>query len=363
MNKIIVSATAAIMSVSILGSCSFSKKEELSEEELTLQKEIMQNDYRGGIIRTQALKNNVLSIMEDMKQNNVTIRTDNPNSFWTQDGYQDFVVNFLNADIIHDTQWFSEEEYEWEEVIDKVSSEENSFTVKDDDNDTYKLAEGVKINKIEKDEYNVTCAGSVLYDNIEYDGTFDYHILYDCDKDWCKAYAETNFNSELPAVTTQLYEYARIDSNVFAIQTSKERLVVVFEDSPEDTSLNDRKLKEFYYSKLTNEGERTTFEPYVKLPEYLSTDGYEEDKNTAYNSMMASFPFMNNKGDISNLYGKNNSIFLTENIVDNINGQWAFEDKSLQQAIAYKDGALVVITYNKLSHINLNYLKLRNNLN
>lgn len=48
-------------------------------------------------------------------------------------------------------------------------------------------------------------------------------------------------------------------------------------------------------------------------------------------------------------YGKNDSMFLTEDVAKDITPDWVFEDGSLQQAICYKDKALVVTTYNKLS--------------
>ena len=344
MNKFVIGTVALIVSLSSLASCG--RGEKLSAEEEAFQKEISQNDYRGGIIRTKALQSIVLETMENMKQNNLAIRTDNPNSFWTQDGYQDFVVNFLNADIINDTQWFSEEEYEWDEVMDNISNEENNFTQLD--GDKYVLKDNVTITRNEKDDYSISCTGSMQYDNTDFDGVFNYHVLYDCDKDWCKAYAETNLNAGIPSITPALYEYARIDKNTFAVQTSKERLVVVFEDATEDTQLNERKLKEFYYSKLTNNGERTEFTPYIPKEEYPDGDYYNEE-NVETNSVMSSYPFINEHGDIYNLYGKSDSMFLTEDIIEGVNGEWAFEDKSLQQAIVYKDGALVVITYNKLS--------------
>ena len=349
MKKILAAVCALAFSATILSGCSVhfkSKEPALSPEEEAAQNEIRQNDYRGSVIRTQALQQNVLTMMENMKQNNVTLRTDNPNSFWTQDGYQDFVVNFLNSDIIDDTQWFNEEEYDWEETLDVISTTEGNLTHQD--GDKFVLNDNVTILRNEKDDYSMTAPGSIWYQGVDYGGALNYRILYDCDKDWAKAYAETNMNADVPSITAKLYEYARIDNNTFAIQTSKERLVVVLEDAVEDTDLKDRNIKEFYYSKLTTDGERTTFEPYMPRKTTMP-DGTFDEEAEQKNYMMAAYPFINEKGDIYNLYGKSNSIFLTDDITTNLNGNWVFEDKSLQQAIVFKDGALVVVTYNKLS--------------
>ena len=56
--------------------------------------ELQQNDYRGGVIRTLTLKDSVLNVMEQMKSNNTAVRETSPNSYWTADGYQDFVSTF-----------------------------------------------------------------------------------------------------------------------------------------------------------------------------------------------------------------------------------------------------------------------------
>lgn len=348
--KIIAGLLAVVLAMSMMTSCKLKKgsdEPQESAEEIALKDSLKENDYKGGVNRTLSLKTNVLAVMENMKQNNETIRTENPNTFWNQEGYQDFVVNFLNSDIINDTKYFGEEEEGgWEGVVESLKTTENSFTHLDDKGN-YVLNSDTKVLRNEKDDYSVSAPGTLRYNNTDYNGMYNYHILYDCDKDWCKSYAETNFNAPIPSVTAKLYEYARIDKNTFAIQTSKERLVIVLEDSAEDVSIKDRQIKEFYYSKLTD-GVRTSFMPYEAVSIEGLDDVYSieaENKNKIYES----YPFVNEKGDLSNLYGKNDSIFLTNDIVGNINGKWAFAEKTLQQAIVYKDGALVVITFNKLS--------------
>lgn len=363
MKKKIAAAMALIMlfSSAALTGCgekdSSTSQKSADEQVLdTATLEVRQNDYRGGVMRTYALKDNVLKIMENMKQNNTIIRTNSPNSFWTTDGYQDFVVNFLSAAIISDTQWFNEEETDWATVTKQMVSVQNSFTQVSSDSETGYASKysGMSIVRNEKDDYSITgISDSWSADSTSggstYSGKFIYRILYDCDKDWCKAYSNMSINADVPDITAELFEYARIDNNTFAIQTSKERLVVVLENAEQDTDIRSRTIKEFYYSKLTSEGARTTFEPYEDLPEYDSVTGAYISSNARRNEMMKSYSVLNENGDLSLQYGKGDSMFLTGDIVKDVNGKWVFADKSLQQAIVYKDGALVATTFNKLS--------------
>ena len=334
----VITCIAMAMSALALTGCGKKKND-------TATQEIRQNDYRGGVKRTEALQDSVVKLMDSMKQNNSKLRENNPNSFWVTDGYQDFVTNFLNISIINDTQWFNEEEAKWDETLSEIKSNKNSFTQKN--NDKYELKSGIKITRNEKDDYSVT--GSQITDG-KYKGEITYRVLYDCDKDWCKAVksiALENNELDMPSITDELYEYARLDSDKFAIQTSKERLMVIFESTDKDTDIRDRKIKEFYYSKLTLEGARTTFKPYENRPEEDTEIGVYNEQNAKMNAAMKEYPEINDKGDLATKYGANDSIFLKE--TEEITPEWVFEDKSLQQAIVYKDGNLVVTTYNKIS--------------
>lgn len=310
----------------------------------TATREIRQNDYRGGVIRTVALQQNVLNIMEGMKRNNIVVREDNPNSFWTTNGYQDFVSTFLTTPIIADTQWFNEEETDWETLVNQMLTTANSFTYPNDDGSYSANIDKSLIVRNEKDDYSI----SGTTDNVgDLNGAIAYRILYDCDKDWCKAYTTMAVPSaDVSDVTSQLYEYARISNDVFAIQTAKERLLVVLEHTDEDTDLRVRPIKEFYYSRLSG-GQRTTFKPYKPLPEE-EEDGTPIYSNQRENELRAKYPLLNEFGEIATQYGVKNSIFTQED-VGSTNYPWVFEDGALQQAIVYKQNTLVVTTYNKLS--------------
>lgn len=357
MKKILTVALVLAMGATMLTGCGKKQSQPVDEngqpvaEEQIDRKtlELRQNDYRGGLTRMQAVQNGVLNVMETMKSNNVIIREDSPNSFWSAKEYQDFVATFLDTPIINDTIYLNEEEGDWETTLKMLGSAENSFTVKQDDG-TYKLKATVERN--EKDDYTITgVQGWISFDpnmKKKYEGNCIWRVLYDCDKDWSKAYCTMTVDPKLPDVTVQMLEYMRVDNDTFIVQTSRERLMVVLKPVEKDTDLREREVKEFYYSKLVLEGMRTTFEPYEPLPEFDEATEKAIKENQKQNEFMAEYPAINEEGDLALRYGQHDSVFFRspsaitpENFV--------FEDKSLQQAIVYKDGVLVVTTFNKLS--------------
>lgn len=339
----VVTAAAIALSLSACGKKDDAQKQ--AEEQAA--KEVRMNDYRGAYCRTSAIRSNVVTFMEAMKENNKTIRSDNPNSYWTKEGYQDFVSDFLSCDIAQETQWFNEEETDWSTIVSQMSSRDYRFT-SGTDGDGYKLKSGVSIVRNEKDDYSIT--GVKNDETSDYGAsTTVYRALYDCDKDWCKAYRQTTLSGEtdVPSFTDDMFEYGRIDDNTFVIQTSKERLYVKFEPVDKDTDIRKRTISEFYYSKLISDGTRTTFEPFKPLSLYDSATNEYVQENEKYNETMSLYPFLNEKGDLADKYGANDSVFLRN--ISELAPEWVFEDRSLQQAITYKGGNLVVTTYNKLS--------------
>ena len=151
--KIMALAMSLVMCASVVG-CG-AKKEESSEEVApvaTVQNgsdsENQQNDYRGGVMRTLTLKNMILDVMDGMKQNNGVVRSENPNSYWTTDGYQDFVSTLLDNSIIEDTQWFNEEETDWDTILSQYRSQTGKFS--DGENLT------CTITRNEKDDYSIS---------------------------------------------------------------------------------------------------------------------------------------------------------------------------------------------------------------
>ncbi len=330
------------MTVGTLGLTGCSLKKNNDDE---YAKKLKANDYEGGYSRAIALEESVLALMDDMKQNNGKIREENPNSFWLTDGYQDFVTNFMFSQIAEDTCLFNEERTNWDTVISETGKLDAVFTEADGENG-YKLMNGVNIVRNEKDDYSIYGAKTTG----KYAGSLEYRVLYDCDKDWAKAVSTLTLEgdgAEIPSITDDIFEYARLTDDTFAIQTAKERLYLVLESEDKDTDIRERKIKECYYSRLTLDGARTTFTPYKPKPEADEEVGEYNAENAAYNEKMSAYPEINEKGDFAYQYGENESIFKKN--LSEITPEWVFEDKSLQQAIIYKGGNLVVTTYNKIS--------------
>ena len=354
MKKILIMALALVMSVGAMTGCGKQQgnKGSGNSQSAAIDRktmELQQNDYRGGITRMKAVQENILKVMEVMKSNNVILREDSPYSFWGTEGYQDFVATFLDTPIIDDTCWFNEEEGDWETTLKMMSSVKNSFTVPNDNNGfTLKAI----VTRNEKDDYTVSGITDTFYPDPDgkkkYEGARVWRVLYDCDKDWCKAYCTQTIDPALPDVTVQMLEYMRINDDTFVVQTSRERLMVILKPVEKDTDLREREVKEFYYSKLVQEGMRTTFKPFMALPEVDEATETELKENIKANELMAQYPSINVDGDLSVFYGQHDSAFFRSpaNITPS---NFVFEDKSLQQAICYKDGVLVVTTFNKLS--------------
>lgn len=310
-------------------------------------KELLQNDYRGGVMRADVVKNTVLKTIDTLKKGNIAIRSDNPNSYWTAEGYQDFVANFFSTSIINDTQWINEEETDLATVITQMTSTANSFTKTNDNGEYVSKYPNLNVSRNEKDDYEISGTTTVLKGSTSNTNTA-YRILYDCDKDWCKAVCTANVNVDAikNPVTTQMFEYARLDNNTFVIQTETERLVTIFEPTTEDTDLRERQLKEFYYSRLAVNCNRTGFKAFEPLSEVDENEAYSAE-NAQINATMKNYPYINQDGEQASYYGTKNSLFLVDK--GSLNKEWVFEDKALQQAISYKDNNLIVLNYNKLA--------------
>lgn len=387
--KIIAAMTASLLLISMSGcATSKSKKEDTSLEDveeyiadayISDGAGLALNDYRGAVLRTMCLRDLVLNKVDAMKAANVSIRQEQPNSYWNVSGYQDFVTTFINENIINDTKWFTEEEFayqhphEWEWVVWCMQQEPSTFTSADGNSDAfgqkkdtgydYPLIDGVKVVRNEKDDYSVsglqlelegvkllqTVSGGMTKQSATYSGDAVYRALYDCDKDWAKTTCTVSFKEKyLPSITASFYEYMRVNDNTFAIQTSRERLYVVLDPVETDTPMNQRTVKEFYYSKLVKEGARTSYKSFVPMSTYDPKTGKYNKEAQSYNETMREYAFLNDKGDVANLYGARDSVLLRAD-KESITRDWVFEETSLDQALVYKDGAFVATTYNKLA--------------
>ena len=348
----------------LLCACSVGKKPTNQQAQIEQeQPELKQNDYRGGVFRTNALKTNIITVIEDMKQNNALLRSSAPDSYWTEEGYQDFVLNFLSTPIIMDTRWMNEEQTTFEAAVSGMLSNENSFTKKNSDGFVSRY-DGLSIVRNEKDDYSITgVTEPYIRNNLRNSGSTSYRILYDCDKDWCKAYATFAFsNDDLPNFTRELFEYRRVNADSFLIQTSTERLYVTLGPGAEGaTSIAKRPVKAVYYSKLSG-GSRTTYEPYEPLSEY-DDEGRIIDENRQKNRLYQKNDYLNEEGDLSFAYGKKDSQFLKGSLALTDPIAWVFEDKALAQGIIYENNVLVVVTFNKLSESYERFIYVKGTIN
>ena len=215
-----------------------------------------------------------------------------------------------------------------------------------------------------KDDYSITgVTEPYIRNNLRNSGSTSYRILYDCDKDWCKAYATFAFsNDDLPNFTRELFEYRRVNADSFLIQTSTERLYVTLGPGAEGaTSIAKRPVKAVYYSKLSG-GSRTTYKPYEPLSEY-DDEGRIIDENRQKNRLYQKNDYLNEEGDLSFAYGKKDSQFLKGSLALTDPIAWVFEDKALAQGIIYENNVLVVVTFNKLSESYERFIYVKGTIN
>lgn len=395
----------ALVGAGVLAMCSLTAcggKDEEAEKAAKLQAqkvaELKQNDYRGGLKRAGAIQTVTLNVIKEMKGANENVRKDNPDSYWNMKDFEEFVADFLTPDIIADTQWFNEEETDWETVLKTISTSKNSFTKKVDG--AYSLQDEVKIQRIEKNEYEISGVPSkyesyspVTKEWKTISSTETYYIMYDSDKDWCKAYVVTPIGTSANGIVgepvTSMFEYARLDADTFIMQTSRERFYIKFEpvvrkvneetnQLEADTPIDKRVIKEFYYSKLMRNGTRSKYQPYQPLPEkdlYTDTELFE---NKRKNEDFRNYSFMNDEDDLRSFYGRKETIFKgsLSDMQKALTPEWVFEDTSIQAALAYRtnndlttnaenkmdklEECLAVTVWNKLTELYESYTYKRN---
>ena len=396
--KLISISLAAIMGLSVLTGCDKfnigGDKQEQGQVIDTATKEIRQNDYRGSVIRTQAIRDQILTVVKGMMANNSTIRAGQPNNFWSDDDYKDFVINFLTCPIINDTGLMNEEETDWDTVISTTLKTNNSFTQVGENGYASKYP-NIQFIREYKDHYWIKgVTGIGLYNGLV-NGDLTYRIDYDADKDMSGAYAAMEVSVDgTKEINPQMFEYRRLSDDAFLIQTSNERIYIEFESltgnadsstnsatseaaetkadtpAPDKYDLRNRKVKTFYYSRLTG-GVRTTFKPYELQPEYDDDNFFLSEVSQRNNEYINSY-YLNENGDLINVYGrKSDSMFLIYARPQSSNGKttytywvkdndgvkeasfkdWVFEDTALKQGIVYENGAMVVDNYNNLTEM------------
>lgn len=346
--------------------------------------EVNQNDFRGGIKRIEAIRGNVLNIVNEFNQRNFEIQDELPCSYWNSEEYQYFVTHCINGDIYQYTDLFNEFETDWATVEDAVAGMLA--------NSDGKTPQDYALTRVTDNHYTLTFqqqdvmtdwrtrAGNVLW-------TWD--CIYNPTHDWLQEvqYAVSKSGSDKTAYQNAFLEYGRRD-NVFVMQTETERLYVVYENvepmTVENTSmyivnekgkeiavsqddidngtvslddvqyhtntivtynpLRDNKIKAFYYSRLDGN----------ILPQYI----HEDDENAleeadglgtrGIKDDSINYELTTDEGYVITHYNTCDSIFTH---IGDISSNWVTEMGTYAQVITYENGNLTVKTANQLSHL------------
>ena len=346
--------------------------------------EVNQNDYRGGIKRIEAIRGNVLNIVNGFNEKNFEIQAEFPCSYWSSEEYQYFIAHFINGEIYQYTDLFNEFETDWATVDTTVKG----MLANSEGN----LPQNFALERVTDNHYTLSFreqnAMAEWWESPN-DTIWFWDCIYNPTHDWVQTiqYGYPTSGSEKTHFQTQFLEYGRRE-NVFIIQTEYERLYVVYENTEpvtvENTSmyvlnnkgkeipvtqedidsgavniedvqyhtnsivtynpLKNNTIKAFYYSRLDGN----------ILPQYYSEedDGLEEADGLgtrgAKNEMVNYDLVLTPEGYLKNQYNTCDSIFPH---IDDITKDWVTEMGTYQQVVVYENGDLTVKTANQLSHL------------
>lgn len=343
-----LSLSALIISTMLVGCTTSNGEAGASGNEVvntTENIEVNQNDYRGAVMRTEAIKGNIMNIVNEFNGRNSAIVTENPSSYWDSDAYKYLSLNFLNSDIAQQTIFFNETETDWATVD---SATRGLFS---DEEGNMLVSEYLLVREMEN-QYNLSYKQSGLYAWFQNrTATFvnNISVLYDANHDWARA---TRTRKEIygtsPLVNDGIFEYARLGNNSFAIQTETERLYVVYEDTLYDEAnaselltnpLANKEIVYFAYSRLNGE----------ILPQYYAVDF---DENTGeyiihFGNEVNNSIDVDTDGNYVRQYNPCDSMFLN---IESVGTDWVLEQNGLfSQVLIYENGNLTVKTLNELS--------------
>lgn len=308
--------------------------------------EVNQNDYRGAVKRTMAIKGNILSIIDTFNERNTSIVTENPSSYWESDAYKYLSLNFVNEELLNLTGFFNETETDWATV---ESATLGNFT----DAEGNLLVQNYMLVREDENKYVLNFTQNGIYawfqnKTASFNNVID--VTYDASHDWAKTVrTRREAYGTSPTVSDGLFEYARLGDNSFAIQTETERLYVVYEDTLYDEAnaselltnpLADKKIVYFCYSRLDGS----------PLPQYLEVI---EDENTGEKILQFGYQVNNAvnvtaNGEYICQYNPCDSMFYD---IDNVNENWVLEHNGfLSQVLIYSEDTLTVKTLNELSN-------------
>lgn len=300
--KFISIMMASLLCLSVVGCASKEEKQaQIVEQQKTTAAglEVNQNDYRGGYMRTQAIKKKVIEVLNNFNASqNKEIIQQNPSNYWNDENFLYFDTNFLVSEWFENTRFFNEFQTDWDTQKDAMMK----LFVNENGNFVYP---GVRDIKIAKDEnttnlYHVNYSWTGVPGYVKSQATafhMGYHIdcTYDANHDWLQM-IRTASCSQLADVdiTEEVLEYGRQKStNSFVIQFPLERLYITYEtlegtSENEFNPLENAKIKSFAYSKLSGkklpyytEAEISKIEGGI-LTESVKTEGLDENGDVVY---------------------------------------------------------------------------------
>ncbi len=365
--KILSILLSTLMLTSLLTGCVSNEEKEQQAIDAKKQEsalmEVNQNDYRGGYMRTEAIKTKIVAIVESFNQvQNDSIIQTSPSDYWNNENFLWFKNNFLVTDQFADTQYFNELETDWDTAY------QATYLCFYDENGNYIKPYITNYFNIEKDPvsanlYRISYTVPdrfVPYIQSEYALQIPYEVtcMFDANHDWLQmkkmatvkkrdVYTDATGDEKLNPCE-ELVEYGRQkNTNSFVIQTSKERLYVTYE-TLEGTMENDfnplenAKITSFAYSRLSD----------AILPVYMDEkieDTGEEVLENVFGSRASSL-YLTENSDIANQYNLRDSIFTH---IDDITADWVleypFEEGYYDTYITFDGSDMTIYNKNKLS--------------
>ena len=244
-----------------------------AQQLLTTCVEVNQNDYRGAYMRADAIKNNVLGVVESFNESNNEVAMTNVSDYWNSENYQYFKTSLIGNPYLPFTQIANETETDWDTVYNETY---NLFCYTNDDGDTVTDITDYDFVRNAENEYNLNFSEQTVIPSIDNNLQRiwkDMHLLYDGNHDWAKCYMESYlYSNKYYPIQDGLFEYGRQTDKSFVIQTETERLYVIYEDN----------LYEYPTYEESEDGKTTTMTVDGKTYTYTDTDKMDEDEAKTY---------------------------------------------------------------------------------
>lgn len=331
---------AFILAISMITGCAKGGEPANTETAPVQILEVNQNDYRGAMMRVEAIKGKVMSVVESFNERNQAIVDGQPSNYWSSDNYLYFTSNFIDDTLYLQTVYLNELQTDWATV--------DEYTRKQFiDANGNATVENLEILRNTVNDYSINYKTYKKFDFIESVYApytiIGINCLYDGNHDWAKIITNNKIEGVTVPVTDAFFEYGRV-GNSFIIQTQNERLFITYQSTDgslenENNPLQNGEVKSFYYAKLAGD---------KRLPQYEIED---VDKEAVMGSMTVTSEFLSSSGEVCNQYNPVDSIF---NHIEDITPEWVtdltWEQGYYSQFMIYENGELTIWNMNKLSN-------------